>query len=357
MRMMLGAQRSIGNRAAATMLAGSSTRPVQRACACGGTCSTCAPTTELGDNLTTEAPSVQARSLQAISIQREDPKDPGDLTGTNFEKLDPTLQTKLKDKSVFDWGGKTTLAEALNEKSNEIISVMARVGAAISATAPFLWGYVARIGGGGITDNFRLEIGWTSGNAVGKLLAANPSFCKDNPKTAMHYHGTTDAYRYIPGTPGAATIHVITGGNTEVHIDAHQPVEGKEEDGSCNYNLLAWMSHAVDVMFGGGASGTPVARYGAARNRIKQLREHNLPGEGDQAQTIQAEKLLDEIVMKVQKYAALGAMNGDEFQGDMEMKKDAVTMGKLIQAEGLIIEATTARAGGGGARYAPPRVS
>lgn len=147
-------------------------------------------------------------------MQRDGEKDPTDLTGTPFEKFDGKLQKVLKDKAVFPWS-KPTLAETLGEMSNGSVATLARIGAMISATAPFLWDYVKRIGGGGwITDNFGVGIDWTDGAGLGDRLTADPNFCKDNPATAKHYHGTTSAFRQISRQPGTPSMHVITAGKT-----------------------------------------------------------------------------------------------------------------------------------------------
>ena len=73
----------------------------------------------------------------------------GSTTGTNFANLDGSLQTKLKDKSVFD--------------------------------------------------------SWTDGGALASVLAGHPNFCWDNPATAKWIHGTCEV---IHGT--CEVIHGTT---------------------------------------------------------------------------------------------------------------------------------------------------
>ncbi|MDT5010567.1 MAG: hypothetical protein QOH57_2184 [Mycobacterium sp.] len=276
-------------------------------------------------------------------VQREGEKNPADLTGTVFEKLDTQLQAKLKDKEVFTWSH-PTLAETLNELSNASVATMARIGAMITATAPFLWNHVKKIGGGGwITDNFGMGFAWKDNGALADALAASDNFCKDNPITAKYYHGTTSAFRQISASPGGASMHVVTEGHTEVHIDAHQPVEGKETKwpwaGQCNYDLSAWMSHAGDVGGGGasGARGTAVGRYAVARDNVTAARKDAYyRKDKDEDQLVEADANLTAISMVVQKYAAMGAMVGSEWEGDQEMLKDVVTITKLQHAEDLI---------------------
>lgn len=277
-------------------------------------------------------------------VQRDGDKDPADLTGTPFAALDGRLQTALKDKTVFPWS-RPTLAESLGTLSNGSLATLARIGALLSARAPFLWDHVARLGGGDwITDNFGMRVGWRDGAAVGALLAAHPDFCRDNPATATIYHGTTSAYRQIAATAGTPSLHVITAGTTEVHIDVHQPVEGKEQSwpwqGQCNYDLSAWWDHAADVMGGGGgggAIGTAIGRYARARDGINVARRAGwYRREPDEPRLLQAEEHLQAIATTVQRYAAMGGLVGDVWEGDRQMLADAPTMARLQQAEELV---------------------
>lgn len=290
---------------------------------------------------TVESPDLAAGSV----VQRQDEKDPADLTGTVFEKFDGELQKKLKDKSIFTWS-KPTLAATLSDLSNATIATMSRIGAMITATAPFLWEHVKGIGGGGwVTDNFGMGFAWKDGGALAAALTANDNFCKDNSMTAKHYHGTESAFRQIGAKAGQPSMHVITEGRTEVHIDVHQPVEGKETswpwEGHCNYDLTAWISHAFDVGGSGGARGTTVGRYSAAKDDISHARSNPYFRAEDEVQLVEAESNLKAIEMIVQKFAAMGAMVGDEWEGDKEMAKDTETMRKLERAEQLIQHVTT----------------
>jgi hypothetical protein len=328
-------QRAPGNRAVVDALA-----PVQR---CGGEvhegCACAGPDSRaVGEDVQRDV--VHDTATQ---VQRDDTKDPADLTGTPFDALDATLKKKLTDRSVFAWT-KPTLAASLDDMSNASLAVLARVGAMISANAPFLWAFVASLGRNGwITDNFGMRIGWTDASAVEAALVANKGFCKDNPLTAKYYHGTTSAYRQIPSTKGAASMHVVTAGSTEVHIDAHQPVEGKEESGlwagQCDYDWKAWTGHASDVTGGGagGARGTAVGRYGVAKGSINQARGSvHYDKQADEPTLADAERNLVAIETTVQKYAAMGAYVENEFEGDKLMRQDRPTMEKLERAEALI---------------------
>lgn len=315
---VLGLQRAAGNRAVSAMLT------VQRSCGCGGSCPAC----------------------RWEAVQREGPATgaggPDDLSGTPFAALDPALKAKLAEPGVFDRGGKATLAAALNDLPNVALAALARVGSMISATAPFLWAYVKRIRGGWATDNFGIGVEWSSGSALAAVLAADPGWCRDNPATARWYHGSTDSFRQIPSRPGAASLHVITAGSTDVHIDLHQPIEGKETSwpwkGQCDLNWSAWVSHAGDVEGGGGARGTTVGRYGEAWGGINRLRAAPECTDEQRKRLDTAAEHLSAITDKVQKYAALGAMVGDEWEGDRQMAADAATMSSLRQAEAIVRE-------------------
>jgi hypothetical protein len=267
---------------------------------------------------------------------------PDDLTGTPFASFDPALRAKLAEPGVFDRGGAATLAEALDGLPNVVIAAFARVGAMISATAPFLWTHVKRIKGGWATDNFGIGVEWSGGAALTSVLAADPGWCRDNPATARWYHGSTDSFRQIPSRPGAASLHVITTGSTDVHIDVHQPIEGKETawpwKGQCDLDWSAWASHAADVEGGGGARGTTVGRYGTARGRINELRSAAECTDDQRRRLDTAAGHLDTIANKVQKYAALGGMVGDEWEGDRQMAADRPTMAELERAEAIVRE-------------------
>ncbi|WP_395729313.1 hypothetical protein [Nakamurella sp.] len=271
-------------------------------------------------------------------------RKPEDLTGTPFESLDPTLKTKLADKSVYDWKGKPTLAEALNEESNANLAAIARVAAMITASAAFLWKYVSAINGAWVTDNFGVGFSWNDPGSLTADLVGSGNFCRDNPVTARWYHGSPNAFRQIPGSPGSPSLHVITGGHTDVHIDLHQPIEGKETGwfaGQCNLDLGAWWDHAGDVVSGGGATGTAVGRFGVARGNLTDLRSGAVEDETRQLDV--AKGKLDSIMYVVQKYAAMGAMVGNEFEGDRQMLADKATMKTLEEAEGILVQVRTDR--------------
>ena len=207
---VLALQRAAGNRAVTVAVTSGAVSPrtglvLQR---CGGE-------QHAGCACLEEAP---VQRVVDAAVQRDGPtdappagdpapaRDPGDLTGTPFAAFDPQLQKVLQDKARFTWT-EPTLAETLRKLNNASVAVIARVGAMITSTAPFLWEQIASMGGGGwITDNFGMRVAWKDAGAVAALLRDRPDFCRDNPITAKWYHGTTDAYRQIaPPAPPRST--------------------------------------------------------------------------------------------------------------------------------------------------------
>ena len=277
--------------------------------------------------------------MQRLAVQRQ--QDANDLTGTVFEPLDRNLKLKLADPAVWPPRvAKPTLSAALNERPNAEIATLARVASAITAAAPFLWEEITKISGTSITDNFALQVQWRNGPGLAARLSADKGWCKDNETTAKHYHNTPLAYRQLPKNAGAASLHVIPGGNTDVHIDHHQPVEGREEpSGECDIDWAQWRKHAADVAMGGGVRNTPVARYGGARHSIERIRGSFFTTDHDRMLLRLAEEKLDTIVGKVQKYAVIGGMAGDEWEGDRQMLADTFVMEQLNAAERLIARA------------------
>ena len=208
----------------------------------------------------------------------------------------------------------------------------------ISSTAPFLWDYVAGIGGSWVTDNFGVAVKWKDNGTLGAKLKASGAFCKDNAVTSKYYHGSTNSYRQVPGSPGSPSLHVtIDGDKTDVHIDAHQPLEGKDVFGGCDLDLSAWWDHATEVVSGeGGAKGTVLGRYGVVRGGINDLRP--AATQGQKVRLDEADAKMNSIQFTVQKYAAMGGMVGNEWEGDRAMQADKATMGVLETVEAAVAQ-------------------
>src|SRR6478735_11512621 len=114
-------QRAAGNAAVATAHRNthrSATGDAVRVQRCGSIPPEVCPCHDGEETESADPASLDASAAGNAPIQRQEKppeRKPDDLTGTPFEKLDPMLKQKLADKSIYDWKGKATLAEALGE--------------------------------------------------------------------------------------------------------------------------------------------------------------------------------------------------------------------------------------------------
>lgn len=271
------------------------------------------------------------------------PANVNDLTGTPFASFHPRLKTELATK--FSKGSHATLAEALNALRNEDIASMARVGSRVSDIEAGLWDHVKEIKGGWITDNYGIGLVWMDDAKAEEfaLTKGSSTWCKDDPVSALAYHGTTHSVRQIPASPGQPGLHAIFHGKkSDVHIDLHQPLKkGTTLLGFCQVDFESWKEHASDVELGGGARATPLGHYASARGRIATLRG-KLKDPWALGQLDEAKKDLDAIEKKVTGYAARGKMVGTTFEGDQAMAADKTTMDHLEAAEHDIASAENA---------------
>jgi hypothetical protein len=299
----------------------------QRKCACEQAGAGCG-CGERGGATTTE-----------LTVQRV--TDPDDLSGSPFASLAPGVKKVLP--RLIDKGAKPTLAEALNELSNETIASIARVGSDIATNDPGLFDHIEKIKGGWITDNYGIGIVWKDIDAAKSyLLKSSPlKWCQDDPVSSLWYHGTTDTYRQIPDTAGDLAMHVSFDRNTaDIHIDLHQPVDGKIPfTGYCSYQGKSLIEgHAKDVLGGAGARVLPIGRYANARGDINRLRD-KVSGDSDKKARLDgAAADLDAISAKVTEYAAEGGQEGQQFAGDKAMAADDATMDRLKKAEAAIAD-------------------
>ena len=287
-------------------------------CACGS-CETC----------TQKAASTAVQLDPTEPAERPAPeRDPNDLTGTKFEPFDSNLKHKLVECNFK--GEHPTLEAALTTLTNVAISSMARVASTVSAIDPALWGFIRRINGGWITDNWGMGVTWDEVGVAAHCIGSGPkAWCKDNPTTAKIYHGTENSYRRVTAGSGPGLHVIINGGGSDVHVDAHQPVDKKDEDGSCCTDSIGWISHAWDVAGPGGAKSSPIGRYGRARDQINRKVVGPLKlGE--------AKNQLDMIADRVTVYAANGKREGETFEGDRLMLADRYVMERLETAERML---------------------
>ncbi len=98
---------------------------------------------------------------------------------------------------------------------------------------------------GGGSQGF--EFTSTDQAALAAALDASTSFCADHVGGAYHWlHGETPCWREV--TPGAPGLHFCLGGATpSVHVDPHQPLSGRHDNGYCSYSLGSSMTHFRDL--------------------------------------------------------------------------------------------------------------
>jgi Domain of unknown function (DUF4157) len=279
----------------------------------------------------TEGPMLSVRSVPADTVHRDSKTDPNDLSGTTYAGFDPKLQLALATK--FPKGNHATLVEALNELSNEMVAILARIGSRIGGYDPGLWDFVTSIPTSGwITDNWGMTVKVDASGMIAHL-AGSPKWCKDDPDSAKRWHNTTDCWRELAGGKPGLHVPVRADGTSDLHVDYHQPVE-MGSDGQCKFwtSPLALAKHGIDVYYQGGARATGVARYGSLRNQL-----NTAAAKGVSAEDInKAKTLLDSIESKVRQYAAQGTLQGSDFEGDTAMEKDDATMSVLKQADALL---------------------
>jgi len=110
-----------------------------------------------------------------------------------------------------------------------------------------LWSKIERIRFSWSTSSQGYKFHTSSEADISTFLAKSPSFCKDNALTEGIYHGRQMCWREV-GRVNQPGLHVCLGAGQppDIHLDPHQIAEGKEADGSCNIDVLSWVSHAVD---------------------------------------------------------------------------------------------------------------
>lgn len=100
----------------------------------------------------------------------------------------------------------------------------------------------------------------TSKRALINFLDSSARFCRDTP-VMQYYHQshpsagsrvlvpTHQCWREVVNRSPGLHICVVNAGDywSEMHIDAHQIVKGKNSDGTCNYALVTEIFHAWDI--------------------------------------------------------------------------------------------------------------
>ncbi|HTT91436.1 MAG TPA: hypothetical protein VMF65_17905 [Acidimicrobiales bacterium] len=117
----------------------------------------------------------------------------GGLSGTVYAGFDPKLQAALATK--FPKGNHATLVDALNELSNEVVAILARIGSRIGAYDPDLWNFITSIPTSGwITDNWGMTVKLDASGMIAHL-SGSPKWCKDDADSAKRWHNTTGCWR------------------------------------------------------------------------------------------------------------------------------------------------------------------
>jgi Domain of unknown function (DUF4157) len=275
--------------------------------------------------------SVQCAPVDTIHRQAKAAAGPNDLTGTTYASFDPTLQAALAGK--FPKGSHATLADALNDLSNEMVAILARIGSRIGEYDPGIWDFVTSIPTSGwITDNWGMTIKVDVKGMIAHL-SGSPKWCKDDPDSAKKWHNTTECWREISGGKPGLHVPVRADGTSDIHVDYHQPAE-MGSGGNCRFwtSPLALAGHGMDVFGKGGARTTGVARYGSLRSQLDTAASKGVSAED----IAKAKSLLDSIESKVRDYAAQGKLQGSDFAGDTAMQNDDATMRVLNQADNLL---------------------
>jgi hypothetical protein len=283
------------------------------------------------------------RCAPADTVHRQTKSDDAnDLTGTTYASFDPTLKAALATK--FPKGAHAKLVDALNELSNEMVAILARIGSRIGEYDPGIWAFVTSIPTSGwITDNWGMTIKVDVPGMIGHL-SGSPKWCKDDPDSAKKWHNTTDCWREISGGKPGLHVPVRADGTSDIHVDYHQPAE-MGSGGNCRFwtSPLALAGHGMDVFGKGGARTTGVARYGSLRSQLDTAAAKGVSAEN----IAKAKSLLDSIESKVREYAAQGKLEGSDFAGDTAMQADEATMGILNQADNLLNPSPPPGLGGG----------
>lgn len=112
---------------------------------------------------------------------------------------------------------------------------------------PTLWGKIERIRNVWNTSSQGFKFHTASEADVKTFLKGSPSFCRDNPLTEEIFHGGQDCWREV-GRAGKPGLHVClaAGQPPDIHLDPNQIAEGKDDDGSCNIDWIAWGAHVLD---------------------------------------------------------------------------------------------------------------
>ncbi len=144
------------------------------------------------------------------------------------------------------WGGRPANLWAALDAIGPALNIIRQIYARWTA-AGLRWSLLDDVHNtwGGGSQGF--EFSSTDRAALTAALDASTQFCADHVGGAYHWwHGETPCWREV--TPDAPGLHFCLGGATpSVHIDPHQPLSGRHDNGYCSYSLGSSLTHFQDL--------------------------------------------------------------------------------------------------------------
>jgi hypothetical protein len=182
-----------------------------------------------------------------------------------------------------------------------------------------LWAHVLHIKNAwsGTSRGFKFEVDDVSAFEADLHASA---LCKDTPTGKSEHTDMTVCYREM--VAGAHGLHACLGPTQcELHIDLHQTVKGKDDDGTCSYSWLSWPRHASDV-FLGNVDESPLEKLDRLQMAARWLDQH--VGDADRNKEQLAKRWADlkprieQIAATGRTYAVHGEIGENSIRGDTE---------------------------------------
>ncbi len=117
----------------------------------------------------------------------------------------------------------------------------------------FLWQSIQRIRNAWtLSSSLGFQFLTPDENSLEDAIKRSDDFCRDIEWAECLYHNCQRCYREV-GRVNIEGLHVCFGNGLypNIHIDPHQIAEGKEQNGICNIDWIAWGKHASDVVLPG----------------------------------------------------------------------------------------------------------
>lgn len=152
-----------------------------------------------------------------------------------------------------------------------------------AAAVPSLWGFIQYVHNAWASDSLGFTFTCPSKPALRTFLDASPSFCRDIPLMQSDHQscGPAQCWREVVNAGPGLHICLINNdtidqatvaGESGIHVDPNQIVEGREADGVCNYSAWGAVRHGRDV--GAGVVGRRAAEARRQiEGRLRQLLE------------------------------------------------------------------------------------